>query len=100
MGDHEAPVSTQAAFPWRAFWRTAVQAGIPAFIGLLGILPPIIQMILDGFGRHLPPEMYAWLAGAAVVITAAAATIARIMAYPAAIKWTRKYLSWFAPDKA
>lgn len=36
--------------------------------------------MLDGFGRHLTPEIYAWLGGAAVVITAASATIARIMA--------------------
>ena len=100
MGDHEAtPTSTQAAFPGRATLRTAVQVGVPAFIGLLGILPPIIQMILDGFGRHLPPEMYAWLGGAAVVITAASATLARIAAYPAAIEWTRKYLPFLAPDE-
>lgn len=100
MGDHEAtPVSTQAAFPIRAAIRTAVQVGLPAFIGLLLILPPIIQTVLDGFGRHLPPEMYAWLAGAAVVITAASATLARISAIPGVIEWTRKFLPFLAPDK-
>lgn len=100
MGEHEAtPTSTQAAFPLRAALRTAVQVGIPAFLGLLLILPPIIQTVLDGFGRHLPPEMYGWLAGAAVVITAASATLARISAIPGVIGWTRKFLPFLAPDK-
>lgn len=100
MGDHEAtPVSTQAAFPIRAALRTAVQVGLPAFIGLLLILPPIIQTVLDGFGQHLPPEIYAWLGGAAAVITAASATLARISAIPGVIEWTRKFLPFLAPDK-
>jgi hypothetical protein len=101
MGDHEAatPTPTQNLYPWKAFWRTAIQTGIPAFLGLLGILPIIIQDILDGFGRHLPPDMYAWLATAAVVITALSATLANIMARANVIAWTRKYLPFFAPDK-
>jgi len=100
MGDHEAlPATTQARFPWQAAIRTAFQVGIPAFVGLLLILPPIIQTVLDGFGQHLPPALYAWLAGAAVVITAASATLARLAALPGVIEWTRKYLPWLAPDK-
>lgn len=100
MGDHEAvPATTQARFPWQAAIRTAFQVGIPAFVGLLLILPPIIQTILDGFGQHLPPALYAWLAGAAVVITAASATLARLAALPGVIEWTRKYLPFLAPDK-
>jgi len=100
MGDHEAlPTTTQARFPWQAAIRTAFQVGIPAFVGLLLILPPIIQTVLDGFGQHLPPALYAWLAGAAVVITAASATLARLAALPGVIEWTRKYLPWLAPDK-
>jgi len=100
MGDHEAlPATTQARFPWQAAIRTAFQVGIPAFVGLLLILPPIIQTVLDGFGQHLPPALYAWLAGAAVVITAASATLARLAALPGVIEWTRRYLPWLAPDK-
>lgn len=99
MGDHAAEPTTQAANPGRAALRTAVQTAIPAFVGLLVLLPMVIQAILDGFGRHLPPEMYAWLAGAAVVITAASATIARISAIPGVIEWTRKYLPFLAPDQ-
>jgi hypothetical protein len=99
MADHLAPpVSTQAAFPGRAAARTAVAVGIPAFVGLLVILPLIIQAVVDGFGQHLPPEIYAWLVGSAAVITAASATLTRIAAIPGVIEWTRRYLSWLAPD--
>lgn len=98
MGDHSAETTTQAANPGRAALRTAVQTAIPAFVGLLLILPLIIQAVLDGFGRQLPPEMYGWLAGAAAVITAASATIARISAIPGVIEWTRAYLPFLAPD--
>lgn len=98
MGDHSADPTTQVQFPNRAALRTAVQTAIPAFVGLLLILPLIIQAVLDGFGRHLPPELYGWLALAATVITAASATIARISAIPGVIEWTRKYLPFLAPD--
>lgn len=98
MGDHSAEMTTQAANPNRAAIRTAVQTAIPAFVGLLLILPLIIQAVLDGFGRHLPPELYGWLGGAAVVITAASATLARIAAIPGVIEWTRKFLPFLAPD--
>ena len=99
MGDHSAETTTQAANPGRAALRTAVQVGIPAFVGLLLILPQIIQAIVDGFGQHLPASMYLWLTGAATVITAASATLARISAIPGVIEWTRAYLPWLAPDK-
>ncbi|MDJ0321815.1 hypothetical protein [Pseudarthrobacter sp. PS3-L1] len=99
MADHRAEVSTQATYPGRAVVRTIVQVGLPAFIGLLLILPPIIQTVLDGFGRHLPTEVYAYLAGAAVVITAVSATLARVMAVPGVIEWTRTYLPFLTPDK-
>ena len=98
MADHLA-TTTQAANPWRATIRTALQTGIPAFLGLLLILPPIIQEIVDGFGQHLPEGFRLWLAGAAAVITALSATIARVMAIPGVIEWTRAYLPWLAPDK-
>ena len=100
MSRHLAvPSSTQGAFPARAALRTAVQVGIPAFTGLLVILPLVIQEFLGSFGQHLPPAVYAWLAGAAAVITAASATLARISAIPGVIEWTRKFLPFLAPDK-
>jgi hypothetical protein len=101
MGDHEATTttsSTQAAFPWRAAWRTVVQVGIPAFIGLLWILPLIIQEVLDGLGEQLPPAVYGFLAAAAATITALAGVLARISALPGVIAWTRKYLPFLAPE--
>ena len=99
MGDHEAVPSTQAANPGRAALRTAIQTAVPAFLGLLVILPLIIQAIVDGFGQHLPPSIYLWLTAAATVITAASATLARISAIPGVIEWTRTYLPFLAPDK-
>jgi len=98
MGDHSAETTTQVQFPNRAALRTAVQTAIPAFVGLLLILPPILQTIVDGFGQHLPAGLTLWLAGAAATITAASATIARISAIPGVIEWTRKYLPFLAPD--
>lgn len=98
MADHLA-TTTQAANPGRATLRTAVQVGIPAFLGLLVILPLIIQEIVDGFGQHLPDGLRLWLAGLAAVITAMSAVLARISAIPGVIEWTRTYLSFLAPDK-
>jgi hypothetical protein len=86
--------------PRRAAIRTAIQVGIPMFIALLGILPPVIDTVLAGFGEQLPAGLYAWLAAAAVALTAAAATIARIMAIPGVLAFTRKYLAWAAPSPA
>lgn len=99
MADPRAATSTQAAFPNRAALRTAVTTGLSALLGLLVIVPMVIQAVLDGFGQHLPPGVYAWLAGAAIAITAASATLTRIAAIPGVIEWTRKYLPWLAPDK-
>lgn len=98
MGDHSATI-TQAANPGRATLRTAVQVGIPAFLALLIILPQIIQEVVDGFGQHLPDGFRLWLAGLAAVITAASATITRVMAIPGVIDWTRRFLPFLAPDK-
>jgi len=75
-------VPTQVARPWRATWRTVVQVGIPAFAILLGILPEVLDEIVAGMGDHLPAGLRAGLAGAAVVITALAGTLARIAAIP------------------
>lgn len=90
--------ATQAAHPWRATLRTAVEVGIPAVVGLLIIFPQVAQAILDGMGEQMPPSLYGWLAAAAAFITALAATLARIAAIPGVVEWTRKYLAFLAPD--
>lgn len=80
-------------------WRTIVQVGIPALIALLVLVPQIINVILSGdLGAMLPASAYAWLAGAAAVLTALAATGARIMAIPGVAEWLRKYAGKLAPD--
>ncbi|QSZ47240.1 hypothetical protein [Arthrobacter sp. D5-1] len=101
MGDHEAiPATTQSRFPWKTTIRTAFQVGIPAFVGLLVILPPILTDVVDTFGHQLPAGLTAWLVAAAATITASSALLARIAAMPKAIEWTRKYLPFLAPDNA
>lgn len=93
------PRSTQEQNPGRTVWRTIVQVGIPALVALLVLVPQIINVILKGeLGAMLPASAYAWLAGAAAVLTALAATGARIMAIPGVAEWLRKYLGKLAPD--
>lgn len=99
MGDHEAiPATTQSTHPWKTTMRTAFQVGIPAFVGLLLILPPILTDVVDTFGHQLPDGFTGWLVAAAATITATSALLARIAAMPRAIEWTRKYLPFLAPD--
>lgn len=76
-------VPTQVARPWRATWRTVVQVGIPAFAILLGVLPEVLETVIDGMGDQLPDGLRAWLAGSALFITALAGTLARLAAIPA-----------------
>lgn len=99
-GEHVAQrPTTQAANPNRAALRTALQTAVPAFLGLLILVPLIIQAIVDGFGQALPDDLRLRLLGAAALITATAGVLARIMAIPGVIEWTRAYLPWLAPDK-
>lgn len=99
-GDHvAAPESTtQAQFPNRAALRTAVQTFLGALLGLLVLVPLIINVFLETVGGHLPGEVYAWLGGAAVVVTAVSTFVARVQAIPGVIQWTARYLPWLAPD--
>jgi hypothetical protein len=98
-GDHSAETVTQARFPNRTAIRTAVQTFVGAALGLLVLVPVIIQTALDTVGEHLPPEVYAWLGGAALVVTAVSTFLARVQAIPGVIEWTRRYLPWLAPTK-
>jgi hypothetical protein len=82
-------VPTQVARPWRATWRTVVQVGLPAFLIFAGVLPEILQTVLDGMGDVLPDGLRLWLLGAAAVVTAAAGTLARIAAIPAVNNWLK-----------
>ena len=75
-----------------------MQTGIGAFVGLLVILPLVIQSVLDNIGEQFPEGLRIWLAGLALTITALSATLTRVMAIPGVIEWTRSYLPWLAPD--
>jgi hypothetical protein len=94
--DHRAVAPTA---PNKAFWRTVLQVGPTSLVALVGILPFVIQDIVDGFGQHLPDGLRLWLLGASVTLTAASATLAKIMANVKVIEWTRKYAPFFAPQK-
>lgn len=72
--------STQEAHPWRATLRTAVQIAVPALV-LFVVAQPIIE---DQMGAYLPDAWSAWYAGAAAFLTAAGATLTRLMALPSA----------------
>ncbi|MFC3299654.1 hypothetical protein FJV46_10765 [Arthrobacter agilis] len=90
---------TQAAHPWRATLRTAVAVGIPAFAGLVLLLPLVLSELASGpLSEYLPPGFIAWLVAAAGFITAASAAITRIMAIPGVVEWFRKYLRALSPD--
>lgn len=83
MSEATGPVvPTQVARPWRATLRTMVEVGLPAFVVLLGVVPPVLETVVDDWRDVLPPELITWLAGAAALITLAAGTLARIAAIP------------------
>lgn len=95
--DHRAtPTPTE---PNKAFWRTALQIGPMAILALVGILPEIIQITVDGLGEHLPENFRVWLLGVAVLLTAVSATIAKVMASARVLEFTRKYAPFFSPTK-
>ena len=83
----ELKQATQVAYPGRAVLRTLVQIGIPSFVGLVVVVPLIIQIVLEELGEHMPDGLRLWLAGAAAVITAVGLAITRIMAIPAVNRW-------------
>ena len=95
--DHRAEPTATA--PNKAFWRTALQVGPLALLALVGILPEVIQITVDGFGQHLPENFRLQLTGYAVALTALSATIARIMASAKVLEFTRKYAPFFYTRK-
>lgn len=96
MAEHAAVLPTA---PNKAFWRTLLQVGPAAALALLVILPQVLQSILDGFGRQLPPDLYAVLVTVTAAVTLVAGIIARVMANPLVIEWFKKYAPFFAPQK-
>lgn len=68
--------------PGRRTARTALAVGLSSLVGLVIVLPEILQIIVDEFGAQLPEHIRLWLLAAAGVITALAAAVTRIMAIP------------------
>lgn len=54
---------------------------------VLGVLPTILEVIVDELGMHMPDGLRLWLLGAAVVVTGVATAVTRIMAIPAVNGW-------------
>lgn len=96
--DHRAE-PTGASAPSKAFWRTALQVGPTAAISLLLILPEVLQSVVEGFGRQLPPDVYAVLVSITAGVTLLAAIAAHIMAKPKVVEWFKTYVPFFAPQK-
>lgn len=82
MAEHVAVVPSQVAHPWRAFWRTVVQVGVPVFGFILLAGPAILQILAEDLGAHLPEGVVGWILGAAAVLTALSGALAKIMALP------------------
>ena len=83
------PQPTQQAYPVRASRRTAVQNALSVIL-VLGVVAPIVAAILhDELGEYLPEAWLAWVVGAAAILAAVSAALARIMAIPAVDAWLR-----------
>lgn len=82
--------ATQVAHPWKATLRTFIAVGIPTILGLLVVLPEVIQIVLDELGEAMPDGLRLWLAAAAGVIIALSTAATRIMAIPAVNAWLTK----------
>jgi hypothetical protein len=79
--------------------RSLVQIGIPSFIGLVVVVPLIIQIVLEELGEHMPDSLRLWLVGAATVITGVGVALTRIMAIPAVNSWLARFGLAATPKK-
>lgn len=71
--------------------RTALQVGVPAFLFLVVVLPPVIEVIDEELGSHLPEGFRLWMLGAAAVLTAVSVAVSRIMALPVVNDWLSRH---------
>lgn len=79
------PLSTQEQHPNKASVRTFVQTLIATLVLVVPIVPVLVNIVLDEFGKagvEPPGWLYLGLTGASVACALVAAIIARIMAVP------------------
>lgn len=87
MARHAGKIEVES--PGQRVKRTFLAVGSVALV-LLGVLPSIINIVVEEVGGHLPEGLVLWLGGAAVVVTAAATAVTRIMAIPVVNGWLAK----------
>ena len=77
-GQPVTPTPTQVEHPWRASLRTALFVVVPLLVLVVGIVPEVIQIILEETVRAgvVLPE---WVRPALLGLSAAAAAIAAIL---------------------
>ncbi|WP_449280428.1 hypothetical protein [Leucobacter sp.] len=71
--------------------RTGLAVGLTAVIALVGVLPEILEILVDELGVHLPEQLRLWLLGAAAVVTALSMAVTRIMAIPLVNDWLSRW---------
>lgn len=90
--------TTQQKYPGKASVRTAVQG----FLGTLltaGVVAPLAASIIgESLGAYLPDGAVAWVVGAAALVAAISATVARLMAIPAVDAWLKRLGLASGPD--
>lgn len=98
MGKHAAvPAPKDTA---QRVWRTIVQVGIPALVGLVLVLPEIIAAIDADLGEHLPPGFRVAMLGAAATITAVSAAMVKVMALPRVNDWLSRWTPFGTVNRA
>ena len=81
-------------------WRTIVQVGIPAAIGLALILPDVIAAIDADLGEQLPPGFRVAMLGVAATITAVSGVMVKIMAMPKVNDWLSRWTPFGTVNRA
>lgn len=71
--------------------RTVLQVGLPALVGLVLILPEIIELLDAELGVHLPAEFRLWMLGLAAAITAVSGFLVKVMALPRVNDWLSRW---------
>ena len=80
------PATTQAVYPSRASWRSALAAVLPIVLVVAGVVPQVIEIVLEEVEGHnvvLPGWLYAALAVIALVAVLMVKIVNRVMLLPA-----------------